>query len=348
MDVRLSPEQWALRDSVAQVVDRLGPATVGALDDTERRAKLEAAVAATGWRELRAAADGDLPLASGVEAAIVAEELGRGLADAPFLGPMLAADLRRLVGAPPADGAETVALTARLDRPTGPDEVAGAGAVAVDAAGASTALLLVPTDDGHTLATVTLAPSADAVGADLTRPSRVVLPSSPAVPVPGQSRVLDTDALTRWTALGLALTCADLVGTMAGAVRLSVDYAAERRQYGVAVGSFQAVQHLLADAHVATEGSRSVALHAAWAVDALPADDALAAAAVAKAYCARAARTVCETAIQVHGGIGNTWECLAHVHLRRALYAADVLGGVGPSLDRVLAHHGLGGGHGLR
>ncbi len=63
---------------------------------------------------------------------------------------------------------------------------------------------------------------------------------------------------------------------------------------------------------------------------------------MAKAYCARAARTVCETAIQVHGGIGNTWECLAHVHLRRALLAADVLGGVGPNLARVLDHHGLG------
>ena len=56
---------------------------------------------------------------------------------------------------------------------------------------------------------------------------------------------------------------------------------------------------------------------------------------MAKAYCARAARTVCETAIQVHGGIGNTWECLAHVFLRRALLSTDLLGGVGASLDRV-------------
>jgi hypothetical protein len=50
---------------------------------------------------------------------------------------------------------------------------------------------------------------------------------------------------------------------------------------------------------------------------------------------------VCETAIQVHGGIGNTWECLAHVHLRRALLSSDVLGGADRSLDRVLAHHGM-------
>ena len=344
MDVRLSPEQRALRDSAAQVVDRLGPSTVGALDDTERAAKLEAAVAATGWRELRAAADGDEPLASGVEAAIVAEELGRGLADVAFLGPTLAAELRRLTGAAPAAGAETVALTADLVAVATDADIAGPGAVAVDAQGAAAALVLSGTDDGPTLGLVELTGATEPV--DLTRPSAVPDRSAPIVAVPG--RVLDADGLTRWTALGLALTCADLVGTMTGAVGLSVGYAAERRQYGVPVGSFQAVQHLLADAHVATEGSRSVALHAAWAVDALPPDEALAAAAVAKAYCARAARSVCEAAIQVHGGIGNTWECLAHVYLRRALLAADVLGGVGPSLDRVLAHNGLGGGRGLR
>lgn len=347
MDVRLSPEQRALSDSAAQVVDRLGPSTVGALDDDERAAKLEAAVAATGWRELRTAADGDEPLASGVEAAIVAEELGRGLTDAPYLGPTLAADLRRLVGAPPASGPETVAFTPDLAGPASPADVAGpAGAIAIDARNTSTALVLVAGDDGHSLARVDLPTSP--VRVDLTRPSIAPGRLAEVVPVADQARVLAPDDLTTWTALGLALTCADLVGTMTGAVRLSVTYAAERRQYGVPVGSFQAVQHLLADAHVATEGSRSVTLHAAWAVDALPADEALAAAAVAKAYCARAARSVCETAIQVHGGIGNTWDCLAHVYLRRALLSADLLGGVGPSLDRVLDHHGLGGDHGLR
>ena len=92
------------------------------------------------------------------------------------------------------------------------------------------------------------------------------------------------------------------------------------------IGSFQAVQHLLADALVPMEGSRSVALHAAWAVDAPRRRPTRSPPArVAKAYCARAARTVCETAIQVHGGIGNTWECLAHVYLRRALLSIDVL-----------------------
>ena len=55
-----------------------------------------------------------------------------------------------------------------------------------------------------------------------------------------------------------------------------------------------------------------------------PPAEAIRAARVAKIYCARAARTVCETAIQVHGGIGNTWECLAHVYLRRALTSTEL------------------------
>jgi alkylation response protein AidB-like acyl-CoA dehydrogenase len=135
---------------------------------------------------------------------------------------------------------------------------------------------------------------------------------------------------------------------MRGAIELAVDYALSRHQFGRSVGSFQAVQHLLADAYVLMEGSASVARHAAWAVDALPTESALAASSVAKAYCARAARTVCETSIQVHGGIGNTWECLAHVHLRRALVSGELFGGAGASLRRVLAHQGIGGDDGLR
>ena len=57
---------------------------------------------------------------------------------------------------------------------------------------------------------------------------------------------------------------------------------------------------------------------------------------------------MCETAIQVHGGIGNTWDCLAHVFLRRALLSIDVLGGIGPNLARVLAARNIGVDDGLR
>ena len=347
MDVRLSPEQRALRDSAVQVVDRLGPHAVGEVDDPERVAKLDAAVAASGWRELRTATDGGAPWASGVEVALVAEELGRGLADAPFLGPTLAAELRRLAGAPPASAPETVALAPDLSAlACRPEGTAAGEAVAVDAQGAASALVVVPAVGGHTLAQVALPEPTGQV--DLTRATVTLDPLGAVVPVAGQARVLSDEAEARWTALGLALTSADLVGAMRGAVRLATDHAEQRRQFGRPIGSFQAVQHLLADAAVAVEGSRSAALHAAWAVDALPAGEALAAGAAAKAYAARAARTVCETAIQVHGGIGNTWECLAHVLLRRALLSTDVLGGTGPNLARILDHHGIGGARGLR
>jgi alkylation response protein AidB-like acyl-CoA dehydrogenase len=343
MDVRLSPEQDALRDAAAQMVDRLGPHSVAQLGDPKRADKLEAAVASAGWRELRVAEDDGAPLASGVEVAIVAEELGRGLADVPFLGPTLAAELRRLAGAPAATGPETVVLGPTLANPAAAaGDAVPSDALAVDAAGAVSALLLVPSGGDLRLAQVGL--SASEVRTDLTRPVARLRPPARVVPDGAGGRPLSADDLQRWMALGLAVTCADLVGTMRGAVHLTVDYARSRQQFGRSIGSFQAVQHLLADAQVQMEGSASVARHAAWAVDALPADAALDAAAVAKAYCARAARTVCETAIQVHGGIGNTWECLAHVHLRRALMSGQLLGGTGASLQRVLAQRGIASG----
>jgi alkylation response protein AidB-like acyl-CoA dehydrogenase len=340
MDVRLSPEQVALRDSAAQMMDRLAPRTVGDLEDTERKAKLDAAVEATGWRDLRVEAGGGLPLASAVEASIVAEELGRGLADTSFLGPTLAADLRRRAGSGAAPERDSVALLPDLSAPA---EASTSGALVIDCQDATSGLVLVDDASGWALAAVAVGPVRDAV--DLTRG---VAPVSGEPEVAGAGRVISDNDLRAWWALGLALTCADLVGVMRGVIAMTGDYAGARRQYGVPVGSFQAVQHLLADAMVAMEGSRSAALHAAWAVDALPPPAAFAAASVAKAYCARAARTVCETGIQVHGGIGNTWDCLAHVYLRRALLSTDILGGVGVSLRRVLAHNGIGELNGLR
>ncbi len=89
MDVRLTAEQQQLRDAAAKLADDLGPGAVQDLADESRIARLDKQIEATGWRSLRS--DG----ASGVEVAIVAEEFGRRLVDAPFLGPVLADDLAR-------------------------------------------------------------------------------------------------------------------------------------------------------------------------------------------------------------------------------------------------------------
>ena len=269
MDVRLSPEEVALRDAAAQVVDRLGVHGVAELDDMERAAKLDAAVDASGWRELRTATDDGTPWASGVEVALVAEELGRGLADAAFLGATLAAELRRRVGAPPATGPETVALRADLEQPvTTEGGAAPTGALALDASGADATLVLVAGAEGSTVGTVVLGPPT--LGVDLTRPVAPIRAPGTVTTLDGQACVLSAGDVAAWQSLGLAVTSADLVGVMRGALDLATGYARERRQYGAAIGSFQAVQHMLADAFVALEGSRSIALHAAWGVDALP------------------------------------------------------------------------------
>lgn len=152
---------------------------------------------------------------------------------------------------------------------------------------------------------------------DLTRSLAGVVES------PDQLGELSEEDAGRWRALALTVTCADLVGAARGAHALACEYAKVREQYGATIGSYQAVGHLLAESLALIEGSISVLRHAAWAVDELPVAEAIEAARVAKIYCARAALTVCETSIQVHGGIGNTWECLAHIYLRRVLAATE-------------------------
>jgi alkylation response protein AidB-like acyl-CoA dehydrogenase len=133
---------------------------------------------------------------------------------------------------------------------------------------------------------------------------------------------------------------------MRGVLEVSVAYAQERKQYGAPIGSFQAVQHLLAEAHSLMEGASSAALYPSWAVDELAPDEARNAGRVAKTYCARAARTVCETAVQVHGGMGNTWDSIVHVSLRRALLSSHWFGDDGEQL-RQLQRTRLGVAHGF-
>jgi hypothetical protein len=333
VDTRDTPEQAELRRTARQLARELGPGTVAGLDDTTRRKRLEAAVRDAGWLELRDGAGNNLPLASGVEAAIVADALGGAAADVAFSGPVLAADLARRAGI--NDSGRVVACSASLVDAAVVDGATSAPLYAVDTGGGlDSAYVLVRDDAGYQLALVPVdaTPSASN-GSDLTRTVRTIPAGTTVREIAEQQRLLTDDDLAAWTALGLALTSADLVGSMRGMIDITVAYAAERRQYGVPVGSFQAVQHLLAEAHCLMEGSLSVALHASWAVDNLSPTEARSAGRVAKAYCARAARTVCETAIQVHGGIGNTWECVAHVYLRRALLSSQWFGDDGAQLQ---------------
>jgi hypothetical protein len=315
---------------------------VADLDDETRAERLAAALRDTGLLEMRHDGGESTPLAGGVEAAIVADALAGSVADVAFAGPVLAADLARRAGSSPTAGAVVAFSPDLIDAAVVPGPATTTPIHAVDCATESckTAYVLVPEGSGYRLAHVQVDDGTNH-GADLTRTIRRVPADAPLFEVPDQRRLLTRDDLASFAALGLALTSADLVGIMRGVLDLTVAYAAERRQYGVPIGSFQAVQHLLAEARCLMEGSLSVALHAAWAVDNLAPDDARAAGRVAKAYCARAARTVCETAVQVHGGMGNTWECIVHVYLRRGLLSAQWFGDDGEQL-RQLQRHRLG------
>jgi alkylation response protein AidB-like acyl-CoA dehydrogenase len=335
MDTRDTPEQAELRRTARRMARELGPRSVGDLEDEKRRERLAEAVRAAGWLELRHDGGAGAPLASGVEAAIIAESLAEAVADVSFAGPVLAADLARRAGAEPSDGA-VVAFSPDL---TGAAVVPGAvtevDVHAVDAAlGGSAALyVLVPDGDGFRLARVESEGASDS--ADLTRAIRAIPAGARVAPVREQSRLLTRADLDAWAALGLALTSADLVGLMRGVLDLTVAYARERKQYGAPIGTFQAVQHLLAEARCLIEGASSAALYPAWAVDELGGEEARTAGRVAKAYGARAARTVCETAVQVHGGMGNTWDCIVHVYLRRALLSSRWFGDAGEQLRQL-------------
>jgi alkylation response protein AidB-like acyl-CoA dehydrogenase len=119
---------------------------------------------------------------------------------------------------------------------------------------------------------------------------------------------------------------AALTGCLAGAAQLAWDYIATRQQYGKPIASFQAVRHMAADLLVDLETCRSVSLGAAWQVDNEPIEDAVRVAMVAKTWCGQAAVRAIETAIQLLGGIGVTWESTAHLYLRTAHQLASAFG----------------------
>jgi alkylation response protein AidB-like acyl-CoA dehydrogenase len=117
--------------------------------------------------------------------------------------------------------------------------------------------------------------------------------------------------------LGAVGAAAEMLGAARRCLDMSVSYAKVREQFGQLIGSFQAIRHKCAEMLVEVENAHAATYYAAWAVTARSGDAALAAS-VAKAYVSDAARKVCSEAIQVHGGIGFTWEYDLHLYFKRA------------------------------
>jgi len=115
---------------------------------------------------------------------------------------------------------------------------------------------------------------------------------------------------------------------------MTVEYAKDRVQFGKPIGSFQAVKHMLADALVDVEGMRSTVYYAAWCAAAGDRDRSLSAS-MAKAWCSDASRRVMATGLQVHGGIGFTWEHDLHLFLKRSQLDQVALGDASHHRERL-------------
>jgi acyl-CoA dehydrogenase len=123
-----------------------------------------------------------------------------------------------------------------------------------------------------------------------------------------------------------ALLAVEQAGVAQAMLAMTLDHAKTRLQFGRAIGSFQAVKHRLADMYIDVEDARSASYHALWAI-AEGTDDPALAASLAYLVSAEAARRVTASAIQVHGGIGFTWEHPAHRYFKRAVSNGALLGG---------------------
>ncbi|WP_328298116.1 acyl-CoA/acyl-ACP dehydrogenase [Streptomyces sp. NBC_00435] len=294
------------------------------------------------------------------EVAVVMAELGRSLSPVPYLGSavltagaLLAAGDREacakhlpglaggtVVGAlawAEADGWEASGVTARAE-PAGPDWLLTGTKRYVLTGPVEPALLLafaVTPAGALGLFELTAPPAAFTVRStmDRTRPlAELTLDRSPA-------RLLSSDGdsvLARVRDLACTALAAEQAGAAARALEVTVRYAKERVQFGRPVGAFQAVKHRLADMYTAVEGARSLALAAA-AADAAPD-----LAAAAKSACSEAFTYVAGEMIQLHGGIGITWEHEAHEFFKRAHGSAQLFGPPAAHRERLARRLGFG------
>jgi alkylation response protein AidB-like acyl-CoA dehydrogenase len=144
----------------------------------------------------------------------------------------------------------------------------------------------------------------------------------------------DTAGLPRALGIATAALAAELVGGMQRTLDITVEYAKTRKQFGKPIGMFQAVQHQCADMYLETESARSAVYYAGWALEE-NSPDAATAVSIAKMYASDAARTVGNRGIQIHGGMGFTWENDIHLYYRRAKASETALGDAAFHRERI-------------
>ncbi|MFI5057300.1 MAG: acyl-CoA dehydrogenase family protein [Candidatus Acidiferrales bacterium] len=275
-----------------------------------------------------------------VELILLMEEAGRALLPGPFfstvalagavLDAIATADQKKKYLAPICQGKalSTVAVlesSASWDlsevRMSAPNELLSGEKLFVPDAGVAGTIIVVARNGVFIVDTkapgVVISPMS---GMDLTRKLYSVRFHNTPAEMLGES-----SALSRALDVATAALAAEMVGGMQRTLDITVEYAKTRKQFGKPIGTFQAVQHQCADMYLETESARSAAYYAAWALEEnVP--DAATAVSIAKMYASDASRTVGNRGIQIHGGMGFTWENDLHLYYRRAKASETAFG----------------------
>jgi alkylation response protein AidB-like acyl-CoA dehydrogenase len=323
-----------------------------------------AVLAGTGWLGLEVPEDLGGAGATFAETAVVLEELGRAAAASPYLGAVLAVGALRLVDPSPARDELLAAIaagetTAALALPTGADEgVAGRPPFRVDRgggdgravgratfvpdAGDADRVLLVAQDPAAGPVLVDVAPGAGVV----VEPTPVVDPTRSFAEVAAGGAAVPADRCWQFAedpgrllARGALAVALDSLGLGEAALDATVTYASVRTQFGRPIGSFQAVKHACADTRVELALARQLVLRA---VDAIAGGGSGAGDAVsmAKAYATEAAVAAAGRAVQLHGGIGYTWEHGIHAYLKRTVLNRSLFGSPAAHRARLARRYG--------
>jgi alkylation response protein AidB-like acyl-CoA dehydrogenase len=335
MDFGFSDEQREIKDTARQfLADRFKPDVVRELAEAGRYDDgLWQEICELGWPGIAISGEAGGQDLGMVELAVLCEEIGYACAPVPFLSnaaaglALVAAGSgeqrqRFLAGAASGEARGTVGLAGGAGNgevPLVPDAEGAAFVVLIDAGGAR---LL----EGSA-AEVTQTASIDPTRAYAT------VGAADGEPLPG-----NVDRARDEIAVAIA---AELTGIAQRAMDMAVAYAKERHQFDRPIGAYQAVSHTCARMLYDVEESRSLTYYAAWAADAEPESLPLAAA-MAKARASDAAWEVAKASLQVHGGIGFTWEHDLHFLLKRARAGGQLFGTAGEHRDRVAALSGLG------
>jgi alkylation response protein AidB-like acyl-CoA dehydrogenase len=366
MNLALSDEQELLREAARGTLGRVKTVEAAreALEDESKRPDLWPTAVEAGWPGLLIAEEHGGAELGAFDAMLVAEECGRVLAPVPLLGLLPATAILDAAGheslsevaagelrpvyvpaRPPSDTearwtVEPRSGVRRADAPRAtPDGDAlvldGTVSFVPDLPGADLLVVIAVTEAGEPVAAV-IAPDADGVATeslwryDATRPlGHVSFDGARAARLD-----VDADTLAGAWYLAHALIAAESIGAVQTCLDVSVEYAKERHTFGRAIGSYQAIKHELTEVLRRLENARGLQYYAGWSHRS-KADEFPLAASAARCAAGEALDFAARSMINVHGGIGATWEHDAPLFFRRAELSRRLLGGTHDATDRV-------------